>query len=139
MFGLLPAILAIATMVTAVFVVASCCKKPTSPRRLAFLTLFHPTHALKTLTVPTDSSRRLVVVASLLGSGASIFLFAAALSWIPTWDVSDRMKNVPPGLDDYQMLYAFWPMWAIFLSIVLVYYFANALRLVLSLPTKASQ
>ena len=23
------------------------------------------------------------------------------------------MKNEPPGLDDYQMLYAFWPMWAI--------------------------
>jgi hypothetical protein len=30
-------------------------------------------------------------------------------------------------------------MWAIFLSIALVYYFASALRLVLSLPRKASQ
>ena len=107
MFGPVSAILAIAIMVTAVFVVASCCKNPTSPKRLAFLTLLHPKHALKTLTVTTDSSRYLVVVASILGSGASIFLFSAALSWIPTWDVSARMKNVPPGLDDFQMLYAF--------------------------------
>lgn len=137
MFDQLSAILAIAIVVTAVLVVASCCKKRTSPRRLVFFTLFHPRHALKTLTVPTDSSRRLVVLASILGSGASIFFFAAALSWIPTWDVSAMMKNVPPDLDDdFQMLYAFWPMWAILLSIASVCYFASALRLVLSLPRR---